>query len=170
MISSEIYENCIEQYSDLILRIAVNYCKNMEDAKDIVQDVFLKLLKSDKNFSDEEHIKHWLIRVTVNTCKNYLSSGFVKRTLCMPEEQLHEAMDPIGQQFYHEDERGERVFLAVKNLPDKLRIVVMLYYYEDYTVSEISSILKKSESVILTRLHRARKKLKEELKGVWQDE
>lgn len=50
MISSEIYENCIEQYSDLILRIAVNYCKNMEDAKDIVQDVFLKLLKSDKFF------------------------------------------------------------------------------------------------------------------------
>ena len=58
MISSEIYENCIEQYSDLILRIAVNYCKNMEDAKDIVQDVFLKLLKSDKIFSYEEHIKH----------------------------------------------------------------------------------------------------------------
>lgn len=165
MISNEEFDACVEKYADMVLRIAVNYCRSMEDAEDIVQDVFFKLLQTRTRFKDEEHRKCWLIRVTANQCKNHLRSSYHQRVELVEQEKMIDDKDSFHQELFGEDVLKTRVFEAVTALPEKLRIVVHLYYYEDYSVKEIAKILKKSESVILTRLHRARAKMKEELKG-----
>lgn len=170
MISNEEYDACVERYADMVFRIAINYCRSMEDAEDIVQDVFFKLLQTKTGFKDEEHRKRWLIRVTVNSCKNLLRSSYYKRMELMEQEEMLAVLNSFHQEMFGNDELKTKVFEAVTSLPEKLRIVVHLYYYEDYSVKEIAKILKKSDSVILTRLHRARTKLKEELKEVWHDE
>lgn len=170
MISNEGYDACVERYADMILRIAINYCRNMEDAEDIVQDVFFKLLQAKTMFKDEEHRKRWLIRVTVNQCKNLLRSSYYQRMELMAQDEMIDALNSLHKEMFGDNELKIKVFEAVTTLPEKLRIVVHLYYYEDYSVKEIAKILKKSDSVILTRLHRARAKMKEELKEVWHNE
>lgn len=69
-----------------------------------------------------------------------------------------------------EPDEGSALFEAVVSLPEKYRSVVHLYYYEDYSIKEIAQILQKKETTIQTRLMRARKMLKQQLKGAWQDE
>lgn len=168
--SQEEYVWCVKNYTNMVLRIAVNYCKQMEDAQDLVQEVFLKLLQYKKRFKDEEHRKYWIIRVTVNLCKNYLHSGYKQKVQYMDHVSMQELLELSETEQDCVSETNERVFQAVTALPEKLRIVVYLFYYEEYSVKEIAEILKKSETAILTRLHRARKKMKENLEGVWQDE
>ena len=170
MASQEEYEWGVKTYANMVLRIAVNYCKQMEDAQDVVQEVFLKLLQYKKTFEDEEHRKYWLIRVTVNLCKKYLRSGYKQKVQCLDQVRMQEILELSGTEQEPVSETDELVFQAVTALPEKLRIVVYLFYYEEYSVKEIAEILKKSEAAILTRLHRARKKMKENLEGVWQDE
>ena len=81
MVAEENYVSYVSRFADTVLRIAVNYCKELSDAEDMVQDVFLKLYETKTDFADDEHVKRWLIRVTVNTCKNHLASTWQRR-LC----------------------------------------------------------------------------------------
>lgn len=173
MVAEEEYVSYVRQFSDTVLRIAVNYCKELPDAEDMVQEVFLKLYETGTDFVDEEHVKRWLIRVTINTCKNHLASSWRRRTQLM-EFQTMESVLEQSEGLYAADVSGvdeeSALFEAVASLPEKYRSVVHLYYYEDYSVKEIAQILQKKETTIQTRLMRARKMLKQQLKGAWQDE
>lgn len=154
-------QEVFEKYKDNIYAIAFNYFKNRQDAEDVVQEVFLKYHRSDKEFETPEHIRNWIIRVTVNECKNVtLSSWFKKR----------EPLRDYEQQADFEEPEESRLFECVMKLPRKYRSVLHLFYYEDYTVKEIAKILDISESTVTTRLARGRNKLKKELKEVWADE
>lgn len=173
MVSEEEYVRYASLYMDMVLRIAVNYCKEFSDAEDITQDVFLKLYETRTDFADDEHVKRWLIRVTVNDCKNYLASAWRRRMQPMEFQKIESVLETAGgnsEGVSEEDAETEALFEAVATLPEKYRSVVHLYYYEDYPVKEIARILQKKETTIQTRLMRARKMLKKQLKGAWQDE
>lgn len=154
------FTKIVETYADTIFRIGINYTKNRTEAEDIVQIVLLKLYQANNQFLDESHIRNWLIRVTINECKHLLRSSWWKTRL--PET----ALDHIS---FEKPEQSD-LFLAVLDLPEKYRIVVYLYYYENYSIREIAQLLQSRESTIQTRLMRARTRLKQSLLEVWQDE
>lgn len=146
----------IEQYGNMILRIAYTYLKSKTDAEDAVQDVFLYILEKKPVFHDESHRKFWIIRATVNTCKNRLNT-FWNRNKCSIDDVAEIAV-------WDEYNTGSSVLKAVMALPEKFRIVIYMYYYEEYSTPEIAELLGKSEATVRSHLHRARAKLKELLK------
>lgn len=148
-------------HADTIFRIAFHYSKNAADADDIVQNVLLKLYRTDKIFESDEHIRNWLIRVAVNESKKLLLSPWFQRTA--PIEEYTQQLD------FTEPGQSE-LFQAVMALPKKYRVPIYLYYYEDYSVKEIAEICGRRESTIQTQLMRARKKLKENLQEDWSNE
>ena len=148
--------NAIGQYSDMVLRLCTVYLKNSADAEDIFQNVFLKYALCDRPFESQEHEKAWLIRVTVNACKDLLKSFFHSRTV-----SLNELPDYLAEL------SPERLVVmeAVWALPRAYREVIYLHYYEGYTAPEIAGILKKNPNTVYTHLARARAMLRETLGG-----
>lgn len=154
-------EIVIVKYKDSIFKVAFNILKNVQDAEDVTQDVIIKYHQSNKDFTSEEHIKSWLIRLTINKSKNIISS-FIKRRVFPIEDYM--------EVFRIEKSENRDLFKEVMKLNYKYRIVIHLYYYEDYSIKEISKILKISENNTKVRLNRARNILKKNLKGVWINE
>ena len=157
MRSEEEANRAIRLYADTVRRICMVHLKNYSDTEDIFQTVFLKYVLHPEPFKSEEHEKAWIIRVTVNACKDLLKNVFRSRTV--PLETLVEM--PQAQELRHRE-----LLEAVLSLPAKYKDVVYLYYYEGYSAEEISRILKKNVNTVYTLLTRARKILKKELEGV----
>ena len=153
------FKRLTELYIDAVYRIALNGCKSISDAEDVVQSVFLKLWQSKTEFNDDEHAKRWLIRVAVNECNSLWRSPWRKNTLPIDEA--------ANVPSFSTPEKSE-LYYAVKELPSKYRQAVYLYYFEGYSAAETAEILKISVSAVQTRLMRARKFLKERLKEAWQ--
>ncbi len=151
----------VEKYKDNIFAIAFNICKNPEDAEDITQDTFVEYFSSRKDFKDEEHIRAWLIRVTINKSKNILKAFWRKRRF---------SLDDYIETLTFETPESACLFENVMHLPDNYRIVIHLFYYEDYSVKEIADILKISESNVKARLSRGRAMLKTTLKEVYEND
>ncbi len=146
----------IELHADTVWRICMVHLKNYSDTEDIFQTVFLKYALSSALFENEEHEKAWIIRVTINACKDLLKSFFRSRTVPIDELAFREAElvpDNID------------VLEAVRSLPAKYRDVVYLHYYEEYTAPEISRILKKNVNTVYTLLTRSKQLLRERLGG-----
>ena len=143
------YNEIVENYSDMIFRIAYQYLFNKYDAEDIVQEVFVKLLTKRVIFKDEEHIKSWLIRVTINQCLDYKKSLTKKSTVTI------ENMEITFKQ------KEGAILDAIQLLKEDERNVLYLYYYDGYKLKEIAKILKQKQNTINSKLTRARKKLKE---------
>ena len=158
MRSEQEVNNAIEQYSDMVLRLCTVYLKNRQDAEDIFQTVFLKYALHTGSFESAEHEKAWLIRVTVNACKDLLKSFFHSRTISL--EDMTELAPQITQEQY-------AVMEAVWALPKQYRDVIYLHYYEGYTAPEIAGILKRNPNTVYTHLHKGRELLKESLGGAW---
>lgn len=148
-------EQAIEQYADMIKHICFVYMKNESDTEDVFQDVFLKYALFSEPFLSEEHRKAWLIRVTVNRCKDVLRS-FFRRNTCSLEEAGYMTV---------EDEGNSEVLEAVLRLSDKYKILIYLHYYEGYSAVEIADILHKNVNTVYTQLARARAELKGMLGG-----
>lgn len=151
----------VERYRDNLFAVAFNVCKNAADADDIVQETFLQYYIARKKFDNEQHIRAWLIRVAINKAKNVNRSFW--RQHKMPLEEYMETL-------VFETPEDETLFETVMGLPEKYRIVIHLYYYEDYSVHEIAAALKLTESNVKIRLSRGRKMLKETLKEGWNDD
>lgn len=151
-------EILIEKYKNNIYAIAFNICKNSEDAEDVVQDTFIQYMSAKKDFETEEHIRAWLIRVAINKAKNKNANFFRKKV-----EPLEDYMETLS----FETTKSSDLFEAVITLPEKYRIIIHLFYYEDYSVNEIANIQKISVSNVKTRLSRGRMLLKEKLKEEW---
>lgn len=143
-----------ETYKDTVYRVALNFYGNPYDADDTVQDVFMKLYMTKQSFQSMEHLRNWLIRVTINDCKNTVTSSWKKR---------HVALDEISENIPFQEPEQSELFSQVMKLPEKYRTVLYLFYYEDYSVQEIANILEIKDSAVTTRLSRARKKIKVEL-------
>ena len=142
-------ERLVNTYSDLILRVSYTYLNSTHDAQDICQTVFLKLLTGNQQFRSPEHEKAWMIRTTINACKDLLGSAWRSRTCGM--EACAEISAP-------EAEEGS-LLAAVNLLPEKYRMVIYLHYYEGYSAREIANILGENAATVGTRLFRGRKQL-----------
>lgn len=151
MRSEQDVNTTIEQYADTIARLCMVYLKNPADSEDISQTVFLKYALCDTAFESEEHKKAWLIRVTVNACRDLLKSFFHSRTVPL------DSLIPCPAETA-EDTR--EVLEAVLALPKQYREVIYLHYYEGYTAPEIGRLLKKNTNTIYTLLRRAKEILK----------
>lgn len=157
-------DEIFDKYSDMIFRIALSHVHSREDARDICQDVFMKYLKDNTVFESDEHLKNWFIRVTINCCKNLCgSSWFRKNTSYNGNENYSDSP------FEEFDKRAD-VHNALQKIPVKYRTVIHLFYFEDYSIKEISDILKIKESTIKSQLMRGKKLLYDLLKGEYFNE
>ena len=138
-------QKLFEKYKDMVYRLALSYLGNPEDAQDISQEVFLRLLRWNGRIRSGAE-RAWLPKVTVNCCKDLLSSR-------VPTREVEET-DAV---YFPETSDLKEAVMA---LPGDYRVVVFLHYYEDYSTQEIADLLKVSQSVVTTRLHRARQRLK----------
>lgn len=135
-----------------VYRIAMLYLRNPQDAEDTVQNIFLKYMEKGIAFESEEHENAWFVTVTRNYCKDVLRT-FWKRKVDLKQ---------IPENSSREEETSGLSELLLK-LPAKYREVLYLYYYEEYSVREMSQILHRKESTLQTQLAAARKKLKLEM-------
>ena len=156
MRSEQEANRAIEQYADTVRRICMVHLKNYTDTEDVFQTVFLKYVQSAIQFESDEHERAWLIRVTINACKDLLKSFFRSRTL---------SIDQLIEQAAELPPDNRKVLEAVLSLPAKYRDVVYLHYYENYTAPQISRILGKNVNTVYTLLTRSKKMLKEKLGG-----
>ena len=142
-----------EKYFNTVYRLALSRTKDTEHASDVTQDVFLKYIKSDKVFESEEHIKAWLIRVTINCSNSLFTSSWYKNTA------------PLTEDIKFETEEKSDVYYAVARLPLKYRTAIHLFYYEDMSISDIAQATNQKETTVKSQLKRGRDMLKKALKG-----
>lgn len=147
-----------EQYRDRLFAAAFQVCGNAADAEDAAQEALLRYHLSDKEFENQEHIRAWLLRVAINWAKN-ISRSFWRRNT-VPLEEYMETLE-------FDCRESREIFREVMALPEKYRLVIHLYYYEDYSVQEIGQILGISPSNVKVRLSRGRQLLKATLQEVW---
>jgi len=140
-----------DTYSRDVYRLALSYLRSTQDAEDICQSVFLKLLETNTILLSQKE-KAWLLKCTANACKNHLKSFWKQHT-----EELNENMVFC-------DQKIRELWAVVGTLPPKYRAVVHLYYYEGYQQDEIAGILGITRTAVQTRMQRARKLLEKELK------
>ena len=147
-------ERLVETYSDLILRLSYTYLKSAQGGEDICQTVLLKLLTAERPFASPAHEKAWVIRATVNACKDELRA-FRRRAVSL--EATAETAAP-------EPPRSE-VLESVMALPEHYREAIYLFYYEGYSIDEIAALTGRSGAAVSAHLSRGRKKLKTMLEG-----
>lgn len=148
----------LSTYSNMVYRLALSRTKNVSDAEDILQEVFLRLVNKRPEFTSEEHRKAWLIRVTVNCSNKLITSAWFRRTI------------PLKEELKFETKEKSDVYYSVLELPLKYRTVIHLFYYEELSISQICHILSVKESTIKSQLLRARHLLKIKLKGEFDHE
>ena len=141
-------EEIVEKYSNMIIQIAYQNVFNKSDAEDITQEVFIKLMKKIGTFVSEEHMKAWIIRVTINLSKDYNKSFWNKNTTAIDEEL----------KYY--DKEIQDTFKEIEKIKPEYRNIIYLYYYQGYKINEISKILSMNSNTVSSYLTRARKELK----------
>jgi len=142
-------EAVVERYSNMVLQIAFQNCFNKSNSEDITQEVFIKLISNAEKISNEEHLKAWLIRTTINLSKDY-NKSFWRRNVTTLEEDI----------MYFDDEIQE-ISNILQKLKPVYRNVIYLYFYQGYKIREIATILKMNENTVSSSITRAKKQLKE---------
>ncbi len=151
-VSQESIGGLFDLYADMVFRVAFGILRNREEAQDVVMDTFIALMKQTA-FNDEGHIKAWLIRTAENKSINVVRSARVRHNVPLDEELENTLTAPAH------DRDGE-VLDMVLRLPDKLKSIIYMFYYEDMSASEIAQALCISEGTVYKRLERGRKALK----------
>lgn len=154
--NNELFATCAQRYIDTVFRVALNYIGSHADAEDVTQNVFLKLLRETKPFESQDHIRNWLIRVTINECKNLVRSRWWKQ----------ESLDNCSKEISFETREQTELYHAVMELPKRYRLPIYLHYYEGYSTQEIGELLRLPKNTVCTQLSRGRELLKKTLTEV----
>ncbi len=154
-------ETLVEQYGQNLYAAAFNVCGDPQEAEDAVQETLLQYWLQTKPFESDQHLRAWLFRVAINKAKNLRNRRFRSKTV--PLEEYMASLD-------FPSEEASDLLAAVMQLPGKYRIVVHLFYYEDYSIREIADILHLTPGNVKTRLSRGRMALRDTLKEGWNDE
>ncbi len=148
-------QSAIDRYADMVYRLALTQMKNRTDADDLFQEVFVRLVSHIQELESWEHVKAWLIRVTINCAKKHYGQYWNKNVDYMDEpERLSDRTES------YEIPEEHPVRAAVQKLPPKYRLIVHLYYYEELSVAEIAGLTKQRESTVKSQMHRAREMLR----------
>lgn len=153
MVVKDNFTSLAQKYMDTVFRLAFSYLKSRADADDVTQNVLLALYRTDKAFESEAHVKNWLIRVTVNECKKLFRSPWRRA----------EDIDAYVSSLSFEDRDSRALFDAIMALDKKYRAVIVLHYYEGYSIREMAEILGAPTGTVGVWLSRARERLKLEL-------
>lgn len=160
MLDNEQFTRLAGRYIDTVFRVALNYVRNTADAEDITQTVFEKLLREKKPFENDDHVRAWLIRVTVNECKKLLRSPW----------RSHEPIEDYLTAVAFDNPAHSDLFRAVMGLPKKYRMVIYLHYYEGYSTQEIGQILRSPKNTVCSHLKRGRELLRKKLQEADDDD
>lgn len=154
-----VVERLIEQYGQEVYKIAYFYMKETQLAEDVFQEVFYKVIKNYHKFNHQSSEKTWLIRITINTCKDMLRTSWIKRvtTFGVWQDSENEYEKPYD---IEKKETNKELYELIQQLPQKYKEILLLFYYKDLTYEEISEILQIPEGTVRSRLSRAREKLK----------
>ncbi len=152
-LTEEKFVRIVEENSNLLLKIAYSYTKNEFDSQDVVQETFIKLYRARKEFKSDEHIKNWLIRVVINACLDILKHS--EKKLLIDNEYINNLPDISDA-----DEKNELIRESVLSLRNEYKTIIILYYYDNYSIKEIASILNVSEGNVKMRLSRGREKVR----------
>ena len=154
-----VVERLIEQYGQEVYKIAYFYMKETQLAEDVFQEVFYKVIKNYHKFNHQSSEKTWLIRITINTCKDMLRTSWIKRvtTFGVLQDSENEYEKPYD---IEKKETNKELYELIQRLPQKYKEILLLFYYKDLTYEEISEILEIPEGTVRSRLSRAREKLK----------
>lgn len=155
MKNNQKFEYIVLKYMDMLYKLAFAYLKSHDDSNDVVQNVLLNFYKTNKEFESEEHIKFWLVRCTINECKKLWRTSW-HRFITFEEVVTNNEEDT---------ESNIDLLNAIMSLDRKYRVVVVLYYIEDYKMNEIAEILKLPLGTVGSRLSKAKDELKKYLKG-----
>lgn len=156
-VQNRTFQRAFEVYMDTVYRVAVHNAPTRADAEDVTQEVFARLLSCTKDFQGDEHLKAWLIRVTINLCKNMRRDR---------DREKYALTDDMAA-----PERSDgSVLEAVRALPPKYRNAIYLHYFEGYTANEIGGILGAGQNTVLSWLSRGREALKKQMIGGFEDE
>lgn len=157
-------QRLMNTYGNDVLRTSYMYLKNLQNAEDAFQEVFIRVFNKLESFKGESSEKTWLIRITINVCKDMLRSSWLKRVLLT--DKLNDKNVNIGiENRIIKIEENKILFEEVMSLSHRFKEVIILYYYHNYNTAEISKILNVVEGTVRSRLHRAREILKTKLGG-----
>lgn len=154
-------EQAFNTYADRVFAAAFSVCRNQADADDVTQDVFVKYQTARQDYVNEDHLRAWLLRVAINRAKDLRTSFRYKNTV--PWEDYMEELE------FPEPTDGN-LFRAVMELPEKYRVPMHLFYYEDYSIKEIATMLRRSEGTVKSQLSRGRTLLKSKLSEEWNND
>lgn len=157
--AAEAFEHAIDNWGDTVLRLATVRLNSRVDAEDVYQTVFLKLFQANIRFRDEEHVKAWLLRVTVNCCNDIHRSPWKKRRSEFDDTVAGNLNAPVDEG----EIRDEELTLALASLTNKQRVAIHLFYFEGYATDEIAQITGERSATVRSHLHRARNTLRREL-------
>lgn len=163
-------ETLMRQYGNDVLRTAYMYVKDIHTAEDIFQDVFIKVNQKLSSFEGNSSIKTWIIRITINTCKDYLKSAWNRRVVPMMDYQEDAIISETDYEEVEKQDTKELIKKSVLSLPAKYKDVVLCIYFQDMTITEAARALNIAEGTAKSRLSRARQKLKSILEGRISDE
>ena len=162
-ISEKQFDYVYNEYAKELYNIAYGYTRNRDDSIDILQNAYVVLLESNKKFESNEHIKYFLIRVTINESLDLLKSASKKRVIKnndvvvnFPETKKEELPYDLSE--------------IVNTLPEKYKTIIILHYYDDMKIKDISNVLKISEPAVKKRLERARNLIKEIIEGNYKND
>lgn len=146
------FEHYVRLYRKSVLTAALCLVRSESDAEDITQEVFIRLYRYKGSFDSDRHIKNWLIRCAINRAKTLLGSRWHRYS-----QPLETAGELVHSDSYDE---GDRLLELMGKLSPNNRIVLHMYYYEDYTAEEIAKLLGLSANAVSLRLSRGRQQLK----------
>lgn len=166
--SSEVMiEEVIRRNSETVYRLAYSLVRTRADADDIYQEVFLRYVRKAPAFDSGEHEKAWFMRVTINCCRNLWKSPWMQRRRVLENDVLER--EAVQEESYEITDEDRVLIETVKQLPEKYRAVIHLFYYEELSVEEIGKITNSKASTVRTRLTRARRQLKSLLREKGED-
>ena len=146
-------DEIIRRHFDMVYRLALSQTRNVTNAEDVTQEVFLRFIQKYESLKSDEHIKAWLIRVTLNCSKSIFMGAWNRKTV------------PLTDEISFDTPEKSEVYFAVQSLPSKYRAVIHLFYYEDMSVKEIAAAMGLTQSTVKSRLFRGRELLRTRLKG-----
>lgn len=155
----------MNSYGNSVFRMCYAYLKDYQLAEDVAQETFIRVFQHYEEFHNQSSIKTWIIQIAINLCKNQMRTHWWKNRFhqrIQEEEETVECYDSVLN--------GQVIFEEISKLPVKYREVILLYYFQEFTIREIAQVLDVKESTIKARLVRAREKLKPKLKEVLWDE